>query len=165
MILLELASEGEPLRLFVMPSSEGLRIERRSDALPHVTISGSVPVFLNQIARGPSVSDALTIRGDIELGQKFQRIVSGFAPDWEEGLANVIGDVPAHQIGRAARGFFDWAKDAARALGMTSAEYLQEEAFVLAKRARVNDFLRDVDQLRADVDRLEKRIERLAGMH
>jgi ubiquinone biosynthesis protein UbiJ len=162
-ILLEIAGEGTPLRLYVIPSAAGVRIARRYDGLPDVTITGTVAVFVNQLARGPTVSDALVIRGDIELGQRFQRIASAFAPDWEEVLARVIGDVPGHQIGRMVRAFFGWSREALQTLGTDSAEYLQEEAFVLAKRARVEAFLRDVDRLRADADRLHKRIERLAG--
>lgn len=161
--MIELAGEGTPLRLYVSPTSEGLRFARECETLPDVTISGTPSVFLNQLRGGPSVSDALTIRGDIELGQRFQRAISGFAPDWEEGIARFVGDVPAHQIGRVARGVFAWSRQALQTLGLDTAEYLKEEALVLAKRDRVQTFLRDVDQLRADVDRLEKRIERLGS--
>ena len=42
-------------------------------------------------------------------------------------------------------------------------EYLQEESRLLAPRPQVEGFLRAVDGLRADTDRLEKRLERLAG--
>ena len=160
-ILLELAAEGAPLRFYVLPTESGLHLRRDFDRTPDVTISGTVSVFLGQLMRGPTVSDALTIRGDIELGQRFQRILSNLDPDWEEGAARLIGDVPAHQLARAARGFRDWARASLRTLGLDGAEYLQEEAFVLAKRERVADFLREVDRLRADTDRLEKRLQRL----
>ncbi len=163
-ILLELAGEGQPLRCYVLPSSEGMRLQREYDGLPDVTISGTAGVFLRQFLRGSAVSDALTIRGDIELGQRFQRILTRLAPDWEEGLARLVGDVPAHQLARFARAFFDWGRGTMRTLGIDGTEYLKEEALVLAKRERVEDFLREVDRLRADADRLEKRLARLAGM-
>lgn len=162
-ILLELASAGTPLRCYVLPSAGGLRLMREYDRLPDVTISGTPAVFLHQLFRGPAVSDALTIRGDIELGQRFQRILSAVAPDWEEGLARLIGDVPAHQLARLVRGLRDWAGEAVRTLGADGAEYLQEEAFVLAKREQVAAFLREVDRLRADADRLEQRLQRLTA--
>lgn len=162
-ILLEIAAEHEPLRLYVFPSMDAINVRREYDGLPDVTISGTASVFLNQVFRGPAVSDALTIRGDIQLGQRFQNLFSRLSPDWEEGLAGVIGDVPAHQLARFARGLLDWNREAIRTLGLDGAEYLKEEAFVLAKRERVQEFLRAVDGLRADTDRLEKRLERLAG--
>ena len=162
-ILLELAAEGAPLRFYVFPSGAGLRLQRTYDRTPDVTISGTAPVFLGQLVRGPAVSDALTIRGDIELGQRFRRILADLDPDWEEGLARVAGDVPAHQIVRLGRGLRTWAAQALQTLGMDGAEYLQEEALVLARRDRVQEFLREVDRLRADADRLEKRLQRLAS--
>ncbi len=162
-ILLEVAAEHEPLRLYVFPSMDAINVRREYDGLPDVTISGTASVFLNQVFRGPAVSDALTIRGDIQLGQRFQNLFSRLSPDWEEGLAGVIGDVPAHQLARFARRLLEWNRDAIRTLGLDGAEYLKEEAFVLAKRERVQEFLRAVDGLRADTDRLEKRLERLAG--
>lgn len=160
-ILLELAVEGAPLRFYVLPSESGIEVLRDFERTPDVTISGTVALFLAQLMRGPTVSDALTIRGDIELGQRFQRILSSARPDWEEGLARLVGDVPAHQLARTARGVRDWATQALSTLGGDAAEYLQEEAFVLAKRERVTEFLREVDRLRADTDRLEKRLRRL----
>lgn len=161
-ILLELVGDGAPVQIYVLPSLEGIHFRQQHEVVPDVVISGTPGIFLNQLLRGPTVSDALTIRGDIGLGQKFQYALSRFAPDWEEGMAQIIGDVPAHQFARLARGFFSWGKEAVRTFGIDGAEYLKEEAFVLAKRDRIENFLRDVDKLRADADRLEKRIERLA---
>lgn len=160
-ILIELAREGTVERLYVMPSADRVRLAREHDRLPDVTISATPSVFLNQLVRGPTVSDALVIRGDVDLGQRFQRILSRLSPDWEEGLASVVGDVAAHQMMRFARGMIGWGRRAATTLGRDAAEYLQEEAFVLAKRERVAQFLRGVDEVRADADRLEKRLQRL----
>ena len=160
-LLLELAAEGAPLKLYVLPGPHGLRFLPAYDRQPEVTISGTPGVFLSQLTRGPQVSQALTIRGDIELGQRFQRILSRLEPDWEEGLAGLLGDVAAHQAARFARGLSAWGRRALRTLGDDAAEYLREEAYVLAKRERVTQFLRDVDRLRADADRLESRVRRL----
>lgn len=160
-ILLEVAEAGSPMRFYVMPTQSGVQLRRDYDGLPDVTISGTASVFLRQLTRGTTVSGELVVRGDIELGQRFQRIVAGIRPDWEEGLAQLVGDIPAHQLGRAARAFHDWSKHALQTLGANTAEYLQEEAFIAAKRERVQAFLHEVDTLRADTDRLEKRVQRL----
>src|SRR5205823_5418445 len=105
-------------------SPESLRLTADSERLPDVTISGTPSVFLNQLVRGPTVSDELTLRGDIELGQRFQRVLRQFKPDWEEGLAQIVGDVAAHQVGLFARTFLRWGTDAARTLGRDAADYL-----------------------------------------
>ena len=54
------------------------------------------------------------IRGDAELAQKFRELALLLRPDVEEELSQVIGDVPAHQLGRFARAAFGWTQKAAR---------------------------------------------------
>ena len=160
-ILIEVAAEGAPFRIYLSPTSDGVVLRRESDRTPDVTLSGTASMFFGQWWRGPTVSDALTIRGDVELGQRFQRALSSLDPDWEEGLARAVGDIPAHQVARFARAVRAWARRAIATLGEDSAEYLREEAMILAKRERVADFLSAVDDLRADADRLEQRLQRL----
>jgi ubiquinone biosynthesis protein UbiJ len=163
-ILIEVAAEGAPLRFFVSPNADGIALRCESERTPDVTISGTTSIFLRRWRGGDAaISDELTIRGDIELGQRFQRALSTVDPDWEEGLARVLGDLPAHQIARFMRAARAWTRTAATTLADDTAEYLQEEAFVLAKRERVAAFLRAVDVLRSDADRLEQRLQRLAN--
>lgn len=162
-ICLELVREGEPFRLYLLPDRLGVRLLHSYAGAPDVTIAGTPAVFLRQLA-GPRVSAELKIRGDVELGSRFQRALAGFAPDWEEGLARLIGDVPARGLGNVARAFADFGRRAARTLGQDAAEYLLEEARVAAPRARVDVFLKEVDRLRMDVDRLEKRLEHVSRL-
>lgn len=157
---------GEPVTLYMAPSEAGLRLLSNHPA-PDVTITGNVPLFARLLfgedAPNPSSASALQISGDIELGQRFQRILRAIEPDWEEQAARLVGDVAAHQLGRAVRALRDWGRYAVRTLGQDVTEYLQEESQTLAKRERVDAFMRAVDTLRADFDRLQKRLERLEG--
>jgi ubiquinone biosynthesis protein UbiJ len=52
---------------------------------------------------------------------------------------------------------------ASATLGQDISEYFQEESRTLAKRENVKNFLSQVDTLRGDVDRLDMRLQRLAG--
>jgi ubiquinone biosynthesis protein UbiJ len=157
---------GEPVTLYMALSESGLRLLTGHDA-PDVTISGSVPVFARLVlgaqAPSPSAATGLLISGDIELGQRFQRILQAIDIDWEEQTARVVGDVPAHQLARAARAAHAWGRHAVQTLGQDFTEYFQEESRLLAKRQAVETFLRAVDTLRADTDRLAKRLERMEG--
>jgi ubiquinone biosynthesis protein UbiJ len=146
--------------LYVEPSAQGLRLRRQSDREPDVTLRGSIPIFA-RLARTGLAAGELQISGDIELGSRFKRILEGIEIDWEEPLARVVGDVAAHQFGRAARTMRGWSEHAARSLAQDAVEYFQEEIRVLAPAVRVEEFLRAVDTLRADADRLQKRLERL----
>lgn len=162
---LRLAGEGRDLEFFLFPSPAGLRICTAHDAAPDVIIRGDVPVFTRLVFGSSSATRAgeLQISGDIELGQRFQHILRELDIDWEEQAAQRMGDVLAHQLGRAARELRAWGRSSAAFLRQDLREYLQEESRLLAPRPQTEAFLRAVDVLRADADRLEKRLESLVG--
>ena len=83
-------------------------------------------------------------------------------PDLEEELSGLIGDVPAHQVGRVARAARGWTHRAVRTTAENLAEYLGHERQHLIPRNEGEQFLRGVDAVREDVDRLEARIDLLA---
>jgi ubiquinone biosynthesis accessory factor UbiJ len=162
---LEAPDQGEPMSFYVLPSATGIRLRLNSEATADVVITGNPPLFTKLIFGGavPVATGELSIGGDIELGQRVKRILERIDLDWEERAANVIGDVVAHKFGNVARGLRGWIEDTGIILGADAREYLQEESRILAKRERVEAFLNAVDALRADTDRLEKRLQRLQG--
>lgn len=164
-IAVHLARAGSDHEFFLFPSASGFRIRATPDGVPDVTIRGDVPVFARLVLGGNGAARAgeLQISGDIELGQHFQRLLKQIDLDWEEQAARVVGDVAAHQLGRAVRGLRDWARQSRGYLEQDAREYLVEESRLLARRESVEQFLRAVDMLRADTDRLEKRIEQARG--
>jgi ubiquinone biosynthesis protein UbiJ len=161
-IRIDLGQGESAFTLFVEPSAQGLRLRGESERPPDVTLRGSVPVFA-RLARTGIAAGELQISGDIELGSRFKRILEGIDLDWEEPLSRAVGDVAAHEIGRALRAAGRWSKDAARALAQDSAEYLQEEVRILVPRVRVEEFFSAVDDMRTRADRLQKRIDMLLG--
>lgn len=158
-----LARDGRDVEFFLFPTAGGFRIRATPDGVPDVTIRGDVPVFARLLFGGNGTARAgeLQIGGDIELGQHFQRLLKGIDLDWEEQVARVVGDVAAHQLARAARGLRAWARQSRGYLEQDAREYLVEESRLLPRREAVERFLRAVDTLRADADRLEKRIEQI----
>ncbi len=164
-IAVHLARAGSDAEFFLFPSAGGFRLRTTPDGVPDVTIRGDVPVFARLLFGGNGTSRAgeLQISGDIELGQHFQRLLKQIDLDWEEQAARVVGDVAAHQLGRAVRGLRDWARQSRAYLEQDAREYLTEESRLLPRRDAVEQFLRGVDTLRADTDRLEKRLGQIAG--
>jgi ubiquinone biosynthesis protein UbiJ len=104
---------------------------------------------------------AVQINGDIDLGQRFQRLLEKIDIDWEEQAARVMGDVAAHQLGNALRDLRTWSTQSLHTLRADAAEYLQEESRLLPLRARAESFQRAVESLRLDAERLEQRFQRL----
>lgn len=100
--------------------------------------------------------------GDGEIAGKFRELLTLLRPDPEEELSLVLGDVPAHQLARAARGALAWSARAADTLWRSSADYLAHERADLVSRHEGEQFLRGVEALREDLDRLAARIELLA---
>lgn len=160
------AASGEPMEFYLLPSEAGLRWRVSHETEPDVTLSGDPPFFLRMLLGEGATRKAgeLRISGDIELGQRFKRILDGLDLDWEEPLSRLVGDVAAHELGRAARAFGAWGRQSVGTLGQDLAEYLQHESQLLATRARIETFLSAVDELRADADRMEKRLQRLGGL-
>ncbi len=156
---------GDPLEFYVLPSESGLTLLAGYDGMPDVTISGNIPVFAGMVFGDamPAASGEIRISGDIELGRRFQKIFKEMDVDWEEKVSHVTGDVAAHGLGNAVRGLRDWGRQAVHTVTQDLTEYLQYESRVLARREQVEAFLNAVDVLRADADRLEKRLQRLKG--
>lgn len=154
---------GEPIQLDVLPTGQGMQLLSAGDAGADVSISGSTLTFarLAIAGGGPRATGELTIRGDIELGNRFRAILERIDIDWEEPIAQVAGDVAAHEIGRAARAAAAYGREASRTLLTDLAEYLREESRLAANRDRIGAFLAAVDGLRDDAERLEKRLARI----
>lgn len=107
-------------------------------------------------------SKAVRIAGDPIVARDFHALIRVAAPDFEEELSRLVGDVAARQLANFARGAAGWGLDAADRLSRDVAEYLQEESRELPVRHEVEAFLDGVDTLSAAVDRAEARLNRLA---
>jgi ubiquinone biosynthesis protein UbiJ len=155
-VLLE--STGVSLKLSAVSAEAlaGASVEATMTGGPFslLALAGSAPEAVLQ--RGD-----VRIDGDAELAQKFRELALLLRPDLEEELSLVVGDVPAHQLGRIARAAFGWTRKAASTTVRNAAEYLGHERRDLVPRSEAEQFLQGVDTLREDVDRLAARIDLL----
>lgn len=153
--------------LYFLPGGEGLQIREDWNGDVDITLTGSPFGFVQYFLRQKNsdnrvfVDRKLIIEGDVELAQDFQRILGEMDIDFEELLSHYVGDVAAHQVGRGLRSFRRWLQDASESLRLDVREYMVEELRVLAPEWRVTSFVDRTDVLRADVERLEKRVQRL----
>jgi ubiquinone biosynthesis protein UbiJ len=135
-----------------------------TDAEPDVVITGSLLTLAKMAGNTgeQAIRDGtLDLTGDASTARAFQRLLRLAAPDVEEELSGIIGDVAAHRLGEAARGLRNWARDARSTMGGNIREYLQEESRDVPSRYETDRFSSRVDSLRDDVDRLEARLNRL----
>lgn len=150
-------------RLLVESTGNSLRVTQGSLPADAEIIGGPLSLLaLGGSAAGTPISRGeVEVRGDAELAQKFHELARLLRPDPEEELSVFVGDVAAHRIGRLARGALGWTRDAAATLLQDVGEYFSHERGDLVSREEGEQFLRGVDALREDVDRIDARLELL----
>jgi ubiquinone biosynthesis protein UbiJ len=157
----------------VVPDIARLRVSSTGDTLAvtledaptEATVRGGLLSLL--ALTGDSAQKVLqrgdvTISGDSEVAERFRELVQLLRPDPEEELALLIGDIPAHQLGRLARLGASFSVRAAQTTLRNLAEYWAHERGDLVSRNEGEQFLRGVDALREDADRLQARLDLLA---
>ncbi len=156
---------GLNLKFYLLPESTGLQLRTEFEGEVDVWLRGA-PLSMMRMGLGGDQQQALfsgdvEIEGDTETGQRVRDIMNELDLDWEEQLSKLVGDVVGHKIGNVVRGVADWAAQTRTTLAQDVGEYLQEESRLLPHREEIGPFLEAVDTLRADVDRLEARLQRL----
>ncbi len=155
---------GLELVIYLAPSLDGVQLLAEYAAEADTTIQGTPLALLatavNKTKAGV-ISGDVVISGDLELGQKFQRILENVDIDFEEPLSQVVGDVVAHQMGSVARDGLSWFDNTLNTFALDSVEYFSEESKDIVTNYELEVFNQKVDVLRNDCDRLELRIENL----
>ena len=157
--------QGLDLTLYLLPGANGISLMSQYPAEPDTTLCGT-PLAMAKMALGPDASKILftgevTIRGDVETGQRFKRLLDELDIDWEEQLSLYSGDVVAHKLGDLLRATAAWGQQTLTILGQDAAEYLQLEGQDLPLPGTVRQYLQAVDAVRDDTARLEARVARL----
>ena len=122
-------------------------------ALLHLALGGDYTPMLK--------SGDLTIEGDVELVNGLRAILIQVEIDWEEIASRYVGDSFAYQSGVFAQCAKNYLQRSVENFRLDVSEYLREESGVVPTRAETDQFLRDVDALDADLERLEVRMSRL----
>jgi ubiquinone biosynthesis protein UbiJ len=144
--------------LTVLPNGEVAAAEASA---PDVTIGITPGVMFRLLARDDTVWKEIEMSGDAELAAAVNQVWRNLNWDVEEDLALVFGDIVAHRIVEAGRTLDQWRARSVDNLARSFAEYWTEEQPLIARARDVEQFNRDVDHLRDDIARLEKRLEHL----
>lgn len=129
-----------------------------ADATIHIPPS----LALRLLAKDEAAKLQIKIDGDTHLAAEVGKVLQHMRWDFEEDLSNVMGDIPANKAASFSRKLLKSAKNQSVNLAEMLAEFWQEEKPILAKKWRVEQFNTDVDTLRSDFARLEKRLAKLA---
>ena len=156
-----------PMVLYLVPEPDGFSLAEEAESAPDVTLSGPLPAFLRLAGRGPAsgvlTDGRVTMQGDAEAGQALQKILARFDFDWEELVARRVGDLPARKVGNTLRGAARLAGEGADLTRRNLADFLAEERRLAVSATALHRFEEAVAALRADTDRVARRMERLAA--
>ena len=162
--VLELRVPGLGFSLFLVPDGNRLRVAGEHEGEPAARIAGP-PASLARLGTtgGTRVlfGGSIHVDGDVQVAKAYKRLFDTLEPDWEEALARISGDVPAHEAGRAVRAFVDGVRRAVDGRRQDLRAWLIDEIEALPAPAEVDEWLAGVDRLRADADRLAARVARL----
>jgi ubiquinone biosynthesis protein UbiJ len=156
---------GLPLTLHFLAQDGKMTVA--SDYHGEVQVSVRVPaasLVATALKRDPeAVPKGMQMSGEAETAQVFSRLLRNADLDWEELLAQRIGNVAARPIANLIRGVVRWSQDSGTRLGQDLADYLHYESRDLPPRHEVQGFVSDVDRLRDDAERFDARLKRVAA--
>jgi len=121
-----------------------------------VTIPPSLLIRL--IAKDESAKMQISIDGDTYLASELAKVFANMHWDYEDDLSKIVGDIPANKIGSITREAVYSVKETSINLAEMLSEYWQEENPMIAKKRHVEEFNAQVDTIRADVARFEKKL-------
>ena len=148
------------LRLDILDT--GLLRSAAQDAAPNLVVTIGASALPASLRGEDALMREIAIEGNADLASTVQYLFRHLRWDVAEDLSKVFGDVIAQRMVTEGRRFAAWNREAAEKLAQNFAEYWTEERALLARPADVRRFLADVDQLRDDLARLEKRIDTLS---
>ena len=150
-----------PIALRLTVTGDGAFGAAPPGAAPNVTIETTPGMLARAAAGDENAWSAVRVEGDTEFAAAIDHVGRNVRWDVEEDLSQVFGDIAAHRLASGARELQRWGRDATLNAGRAVVEYATHESPMLASPAAVGAFNREVDTLRDDVARAEKRLEHI----
>ena len=151
-----------PFEAAFLIGADGFLAVPAPEADLEVSISLPAATPLLALQGKDAVMRAARIEGSAEFAETLGFVIRNLRWDAEEDLSRVFGDIAAHRIVAGTREFAGWQQQVAQNFAENLAEYFTEEQPMIARQADIARFSGDIDRLRDDVARLEKRLQRLA---
>jgi ubiquinone biosynthesis protein UbiJ len=151
-----------PLEFGFTVTESGEVVASQPDVPADATFRLSPGIALRVLGGDESAYREVQVTGDADFAQTVEFVVRNARWDVEEDLARLVGDVAAHRAVNAAQELLRLQARAVQSLGRNLSDYLVEERELIASRGALDAFVRDVDTLRDDTERLAQRLARLA---
>ena len=129
-----------------------------ADAVIHLPPS----LTLRLLANDNDAKMQIKIDGDTHLATQVSNVLQKLHWDIEDDMSHLVGDIAASKISKSSHKVLQTVKKQSIDITEMVSEYWQEEIKILAKKHQVERFITDVDVLRSDTARFEKRLQKLS---
>lgn len=129
-----------------------------ADAVIHLPPS----LAMRLMAQDESAKMQIKIDGDTHLATELSKILQQMRWDIEEDLSHLMGDIAANKLVAGGQKVVQETKKQTINLAEMLSEYWQEEKLVIAKKWQVEKFVQEVDSLKSDMARFEKKLKKLS---
>lgn len=128
----------------------------KADAVIHIPPS----LAMRLMAQDESAKMQIKIDGDTHLATELSKVLQQMRWDYEEDLSHVIGDIAANKLVAGGKKMAQETKKQSINLAEMLSEYWQEEKPTIAKKWQVEKFVQEVDSLKSDIARFEKKLKK-----
>jgi ubiquinone biosynthesis accessory factor UbiJ len=101
------------------------------------------------------------VSGDMEFAKQFRDLFANLEIDWEEQLANLLGDTFAFPVALFLKNISHWSKQSFENINENIRDYIQIEMAWLVSNEELQIFFAEVDVLRDEAARLKARLKYL----
>ena len=127
-------------------------------------LQGKLSAFIAVASRddmaAAMINSAVRLIGDSQLLIDLRDALNLLEIDWEFHLARIVGDVPAHVLGNAARTSADHLARVPAIFARHVKEFLQQESQLLPSHSDLRPHHQQTTQLRQQIDRIEAKFQR-----
>lgn len=163
--LIEVDCQSPAIKLFILPSSEGLQLASHWEGADCVLRAPATSLLKLALAKDKTAilhRPEVTLSGDSAVLLELAGILQDLELDWEYELSRWLGPVGSQLLSSHLRSRVNWAGDSLGSLRQTLADYLAEESRSLVGEREAQARFTELDDLKLALDRLDARIERLA---
>lgn len=153
--------DATPLRLYLAVDGDGFFTPGSVDQPAAVTITLPGDAAVRFLLDRQSVFQSAKLSGSADFAEALAFVFRNLQWDVEADLAKVLGDIPARRLEMLRVRALKQGRESLARTAQNIAEYAAEESGSLVTRRDIECFDHELDRLRDDLARLEKRIQRL----
>lgn len=147
--------------LYLVVDDRGLFRSGSASEQIAVTIELPADSPLRFLSDRKSIFQSARLSGAVDFAETLAFVFRNLHWDVEADMARYLGDIPARRMALLRQKLIDQGKETSGRILANFAEYFTEDTEMLAPKRDIEAFGRDVDVLRDDLARLEKRFNRL----